>query len=428
VNKTHAHNRVLRAAICCIVALHLYSPFLYGQNRPVRAPFFGMHVVRSTTQEWPDAPFGALGKKSGTAWRWLEPSPGEYRWQGLDKWVDAAQRHHVLPMYTFGQPPQWASSQKGRESARQRNEREPIESPAPPNLQAWRNYVTAVVTRYRGRIRLYELWNEPNNPNHWSGSYKEMVALGREMYTIVKNIDPNAMVLTPGTGAGREGGAKPRRAATSLDQATWLNEYLRAGGNAYADAVTFHAYPRYDTCSNTLECAGSSLVAQVQIIRAIMRQNGMSGKPLYVTEGGWRTDEDLPDPEQQAAFVCRWFLILASQGVEAAYWYAWDTWGTLWNREAGLRPAGEAYQQTYSWMLGAVIGPCSKSDQGLWTCSLARSGGYHALAIWTTSGTLDYIPPKEYKQCRDLRGSIVAIKGSIRIGIAPILLETSTGK
>ncbi len=414
--------------VSCLVALFGLAlqarsvPTVSTDGYPVPSSFFGMHVVRSLERDWPTVPFGALGKKGGTAWRDLQPSPGEYNWRGLDRYVSAAQSHGVLAMYTFGQTPQWASSEP-----RAKCLHGPIGCAAPPaRIEDWKSHISAVVARYKGRIRFYELWNEPNDPNRWSGSYADMLKLAKEAYTVIKSIDPNAIVLTPGPAAGRKGAHLPMRGMTSHIQATWMDEYLRAGGSSYADGLSFHAYPIYDTCSDTLDCAGASLAAQVDRVRAIADRNGMQGKPLYVTEGGWRRPAELSDPDQQVAYVARWFIILASKGVAGAYWYSWEgPWGTLWDPEAGLLSPGKAYEQVYHWLVGATIVPCTVAKD-VWSCPIRRDKGYQALAIWSTSGNQSYTPPKEYKQYRDLAGGTSVIKGPIPVGIKPILVETSS--
>jgi hypothetical protein len=41
----------------------------------------------------------------------------------------------------------------------------------------WGNWVRAVVTRYKGRIKYYELWNEPDAWNWWSGTTPQMLQM-----------------------------------------------------------------------------------------------------------------------------------------------------------------------------------------------------------------------------------------------------------
>ena len=40
----------------------------------------------------------------------------------------------------------------------------------PSNLQDYADFVSALATRYRGRIQIYQVWNEPNLAREWAGN------------------------------------------------------------------------------------------------------------------------------------------------------------------------------------------------------------------------------------------------------------------
>jgi hypothetical protein len=394
---------------------------LSGSNlvsRSIGPDFFGMDVMEP--KMWPEAPIGALGKGAGTTWRYLEPARGVYKWYGTDTYVQAAERHGVDVLYTFDATPQWASA-RPEESCYAG----PIGCAAPPsNIQDWEDFVRAVVTRYKGRIKIYELWNEPTTQQEWSGTYAEMIKLARSAYKIIKSMDPSAILLTPAPSAH---GYQPRR-ITSAIQPDWMREYLKAGGDSFADAGSWHAAPWPNACRETLDCAGTPLIKQIEAMRSVFDHSGLAGKPIYVTEGGWRTDTELADRDQQAAYLSRWYILLASEGISRAYWHAWDDdrWGTLWDPVSGIRKPGIAYQQTYQWLNGANIGACRASSTELWTCELTRVGGYQGLLVWKTAGTERYLAPAHYKSYRDLEGRVMPVDGPVIAGIKPILFETST--
>jgi hypothetical protein len=60
---------------------------------------------------------------------------------------------------------------------------------APDNIQDWKDFLTALIEHYNGttqpHIRYYELWNEANAHNFWSGTFAQMVALGQAAYPII---------------------------------------------------------------------------------------------------------------------------------------------------------------------------------------------------------------------------------------------------
>lgn len=393
------------------------SPTDNPQFHAITATFFGMDVMEPKV--WPQAPIGALGKGAGTTWRYLEPARGVYNWYGTDKYVAAAERNGVDVLYTFDATPQWASSRPDEQCYAG-----PIGCAAPPsNILDWENFVSAVVTRYKGRIKIYELWNEPTTSLEWAGSYRELVRLADRAYHIIKSVDPSAIVLTPAPSAH---GYQPQQ-ITSAIQPEWMREYLKAGGDSFADGGSWHAYPWPNACRETLNCAGTPLMTQIRAMRSVFEHSALGGKPIYVTEGGWRTDSELSDPDQQAAYISRWYILLASEGISRAYWHAWDDkkWGTLWDSRSGVRKAGISYQRIYGWLNGASISTCKVSSAELWMCQLTRPGDYQGLLVWKTRGTESYTAPTNFKACRTLDGLRLPVTGPMLAGIKPILFETS---
>src|SRR5436853_263554 len=68
---------------------------------------------------------------------------------------------------------------------------------APYSMTDWSNFIWALTSRYKYKIRYYELWNEPNASNWWSGSTSQMVQMASIAYGIIKKQDPGATVLSP---------------------------------------------------------------------------------------------------------------------------------------------------------------------------------------------------------------------------------------
>jgi polysaccharide biosynthesis protein PslG len=412
------------SAALLILFTALATPIKSDQSNPrlVTSDFFGMDIIRPKV--WPTSTMGSLGKGAGTAWRYVEPYRDVFKWHAPDEYVEAAEAHGIDAMYCFDSVPQWASSRPDEKC-----DAGPIGCAAPPaDIRDWEHFVTAVVNRFKGRIKIYELWNEPTTQGEWTGTYEEMVQMARSAYEIIKSVDPNAIVLTPAPSAH----GYQRLGHTSAVQPDWMREYLKAGGDKYADGGSWHAYPWPNVCdNNTIDCAGAPLIKQVDTMREVFDRSGLAGKPIYVTEGGYRTSEQLSDPNRQAAYVARWYVLLASNGVTRAYWHAWDDnkWGTMWDPVAGVLPTGIAYEETYNWLVGAtLLGPCQIATGGVWTCSLTRPNGYQGLIAWVTTGSHPYTPGKQYMQFRDLAGGTTLVQGQVTLGEKPILLETGYPK
>jgi len=123
---------------------------------------------------WPAAKFGTLRLwDSGTSWTSLEPQQGVWNWEPLDIWVAAAEQHGVQDiLLTLGQTPPWASANPDDVNYIGAG------APAPPtDNQYGATIITAVAQRYKGRIRNYEIWNEPNDPTYYTGTVDELAEL-----------------------------------------------------------------------------------------------------------------------------------------------------------------------------------------------------------------------------------------------------------
>ena len=110
----------------------------------------------------------------------------------MDYLVGEAQKRGVKVTYTLGMTPQWAAARPNDWSVYGSGS-----SSEPQNMEDWRNYVRTVATRYKGKIHHYELWNEADYHGFYTGSVDTMVELAKQAYKIIKEIDPNAIVLTP---------------------------------------------------------------------------------------------------------------------------------------------------------------------------------------------------------------------------------------
>ncbi len=130
--------------------------------------FFGMHIhFAAWNTPWPKVPFATWRLwDSSVMWSEIQPQRGVYSWDLLDSLVNLAEKHGVEPALTLGMTPTWASARPsdGSDYGPQTSAAEPA------NMQDWVDYVTAVATRYKGRIHCYEMWNEPNG-QYFTGTH-----------------------------------------------------------------------------------------------------------------------------------------------------------------------------------------------------------------------------------------------------------------
>lgn len=418
------------AALTTVVAMTPHSnptsPRRHAGNSMDTIPptFFGMHVhldCFSGKHPWPTVPFGSLRMwDTRTQWMQMNKAPGVFDFSQLDRVLAVAAAHNVTDiLFTLAGTPDWAAATKGDTSCRYPQNGPGFCQP-PDDLNAdgtgpdrhWKDFVTAVARHAAGRIKYWEVWNEPSDHLQWKGTFAQLARMARDAKVIVKEIDPTALVTS---------------ATPVSDAYSFMSHYLKAGGASATDVITLHGYV-------AREQPPERVLGRVSAIRQAAEDNGKSRAIVWDTEGGWGRDVNLPDPDEQAAFLARCYLVKQSVGVSRFWWYSWDDpkWGTLWD-PSGIRPAGVAYEQVYHWLVGARSGGPCRQEGPVWTCEITRDEGYRALAVWDAAQSCRagectssrYIVPSGFIKYRDLAGQTTSVTpGSpIRIGARPILLE-----
>lgn len=378
---------------------------------------FSMHVQSElfSGMPWPSVSFGSMRLwDTYTTWHDLNPSPGNFNWPALDRWLDVAQQHGVDVIYAFGATPTLASSNPTGKC-----DYNPGACYPPKDMQDWDNFVRAIATHAAGRIKYWEMWNEANQHEYWSGGIPALVMMTQHASAIIKSISPNAMIFTPSAVGG------------AVDTSTFLDKFFAAGGGAFVDGVAFHGYV------NSIPAIPEDVNRIVDAVQRVMAARGQSGKPLWDTEGSWGSSDHLPGDDARMAFVARHYILQWSKGVQRFYWYAWNdkSYGTLFKSSTGtLEKAGMAYAQVESWLVGAnLTAPCSASRESTWTCDLTLASGASGEIVWNAvvniPATIPFTPASNFAQCTDLDGKITQLSsGPIQIGGKPILLIGSRAR
>ena len=376
--------------------------------------FFGMHEGRVTLGTVPAAPVGALRFwDSLTTWRDLEPSPGQYVWGGLDTAVSAAEKAHARPMLVLGQTPSFYASRPAQPASLGPG------AASMPDLAAWRRYVAAVAERYGDRID-YQIWNEADVVNYWTGTPRQMAELTVTAARVIHSRVPDATVVAP-----------PFVLRLAY-QRRWFRDFwsLQRHGIDLAsavDVVSLNLYPRPERPPE----------AEVPIYQRALRTLTNVGvdRPVWNTEinygvlGGPTTSQK---PEEiQRAFVMRTFLLNAGMGVRRVYWYRWDMQpiaNTLMTTADLTTPtlAGRSLSTLRHWLLGARVGPC-RASAGVWRCS-ATQRGKDVTFLWKPHGPSRRLTaPAGSRSWVDAGGTSTPCRARCRVdvGPAPVMVLSS---
>ena len=293
------------------------------------------------------------------AWREIEPTRDQLHWEAADQVVAGAAYYGLDLVVRLDQHPAWASSV-----------RPPLNAP-PDYLGDYRHFVERVAMRYRGRIRAYIIWNEPNLALEWGGrppdpaAYVELLRAG---YEAVKAGDPAALVVAAGLAPTNGHGA------LAMDERAYLRAMYRAGAAPYFDVLGAHPYGLGQPPDAPLTAGEGLVFGRLAELRAIMLDNGDAHKPVWITELGWSVDPPPDQPgtgvslEQQAAY-----LTGALQRVRREW--PWVELMTVWNLAPAvpgdpfggyslLDAAGQPRPAYRAWQLAAAAGDPRRREAG----------------------------------------------------------------
>jgi hypothetical protein len=385
-------------------------------------------------EPWPSVYFKGMRLwNTSTTWLDINTANGVYDWTQLDKWLAAAGKNGNDVVYTFAGVPRWASSKP--------NDRSCLVKPGacdPPNDvnpdgsgtdQHWKDFITALAQHSKNsstaHISYWEMWNEPMHAIYWRGTYAQLIRMVGDAYGIIKGMDPNAIVLSPGFGW---------QSTTTI---SWMGGYFAAGGGAYADVISVHGY-----CKDNHGTYGppENVVKDNARFKVALQQQGQQKKEIWDLEGNWGPGL-VTDPDLQAGWLARFFLFHVSESVKRMYWFIWNggEMGGLWKLDphnhsdpGTLLKSGIAYREVGNWIIGAKLTSKCSAQGSVWTCGFSRSGGYQALAVWDASDTCrlgkctttKYYFNGSYVNYRKLDGKMIQISRSwVPIGARPILLQ-----
>jgi hypothetical protein len=318
MNSSDRRKRLAFGSFLATAAILAAISLLLGTSR--KGIGYGMHTLRGDGRELTlvaEAGFDSVAQLF--SWREIARWRGLYNWEHPDAVVRGMEYYGLDLVVRLDQQPAWARTQ-------------PADNGPPDDLSDYGQFVYDVASRYKGRIKAYVIWNEPNLAREWGGqrpdpaAYVEMLKLA---YVRIKEADPNALVVSAGLAPTNE------RSDEAQDDRLFLREMYDAGAAQYFDVLGAHvygfAYPPEDPHG-----AHQGLnMARVQDLREIMVAYGDEHKPIWATELGWTTGPSEDQAwqrvtlEQQATYLVRAFGSALDQ-------WPWLELITVWNIGCGF--------------------------------------------------------------------------------------------
>ncbi|GAC1472102.1 MAG: hypothetical protein NVSMB9_18960 [Isosphaeraceae bacterium] len=330
-----------------------------------------------------------------TDWGVVEPGPGKWAWGPLDEQMKYLDEHKFVYGAILAGNPEW-----NKDDA-------PGTLPV-NNLPGWSHYVTELARHVKGRVRRFEVWNEPPNFTGKGQTPADYAKIVVASYDAVKAVDPTALVGL----------------AAKSAHVNYLEQVIEAGAKDHFDYVVMHPYEVLDGVAddNGSESVYMHVVPTVRKMLAA-RNPAKADVPVIFTELG--VDAKRGGDRQAHAMVKAYAMGIA-QGVECIQWFEGRDGDSgpmgLIDDEDRPRPSYTAMAQMIKHFgrhpsyLGWVL--LNDKHYGF----VFRGASGTVLAAWTSGSKPQVIDfGQEVMIANPLTGNVVAAK-SYELTVAPCLV------
>ncbi len=270
--------------------------------------------------------YGIKDMRVSIAWGDYEKFKGHENWTLLDAKVDLAEKYGIELYPYICYSPGWATGGDWRRP--------------PKDLDDWYNFVYRVVERYKGRISHWEIWNEGDNYDFWTGSWQEQLELVKVGARAVKDANPDAVTIFGGLTNKTPG---------------HVNTIFTSGTAQYIDVINVHFYngtwdPKpIETIYGTLKLIGD-----------VIRKHG-GKQELWVAEIGY-SDYVQEDGKTVSGWVRKNYPYEKTRHFQAVAFYrsfsqivaTEDVSNVLWYEIKNLRLDSAAIGDVNNYFLGAL--------------------------------------------------------------------------
>jgi hypothetical protein len=201
-------------------------------------------------------------------------------WDKYDRLVASAEKHGLQIIARLDNPPAWSRSVGDADGW----------TLAPPDDYAdYGDFVYAVVRRYKGRIRHYQIWNEPNIFPEWGdqpadpAGYTELL---RVAYRRAKEADPDCVIISAALAQTTEE-TPPEFGPRNMSDLLYLEGMYAAGAQDSFDVLGAMVYGLWTGPYDLRTSRDRTNVSRVQLLREIMVRHGDAHKPIWAAEVGW---------------------------------------------------------------------------------------------------------------------------------------------
>jgi hypothetical protein len=250
-------------------------------------------------------------------WRHIEKNKGQYEWQDYDRLVETCRKFGILLFGNLAYAPNFHDPR------------------TPEGVQAYCNFVRETVKHFAGKVKFWQIWNEPNG-GFWKGTPEQYASLLAAAGKAIHDANPEAKVLGLNM---------------AFCDVLWAEKILNLVPYDCFDIACFHPYrvpsspeEQFDWWEldqyvkswhrNDLDPNYSLIrmdfLQQTDELIKVMSKFGQP-KPIWITEICWNSQIHPYGvlETRQADLVVRFHVLaIASGKVEKVFWWTFKDTGT----------------------------------------------------------------------------------------------------
>ena len=271
---------------------------------PVGAGFFG---IASGGESFGDHPrlfpllrdAGVTMVRSFPEWANFQPERGKWDWAPADALVQDARKNRLQIAGVFMYLAPWASSAAPDADHGDRTRTFPIK-----DGQSWRDFVEAVVSRYRNDVTYWEVYNEFNSPGFArKATVKDYVAMVRDAHEVAKKANPQCKI-----GIGY----------ADVD-ISFLEQVIVQGADGHFDFVNVHPYSLMGAVMSGREPVFLQMAANLR--KMLAKTNQRSDIALWVSEIGVASTDEPEAERKQAEAIVKAYVLCLAQDIDRVFWF-----------------------------------------------------------------------------------------------------------
>lgn len=394
----------LLSGLCSLALLKAAAPETPDQGKDAPLSPFGIGSCHTNNRSAADnarwiPQMAAIGlhvyRTCNTGWAAVEPEEGKWTWESLDAQMSYMSDQH----FTFGA----ILAGTGKWNKLDHPGTLPVN-----NLPAWAKYVTEVAKHVKGKVKYFEVWNEPPNgtgKNQTPADYAKIVV---SAYDAAKAVDPTCMVGL---------------AAKSV-HVNYLDQVINAGAKNHFDYIVLHPY---EVLNGIADNAGTEAVFMsiVPTVRKMLAAQNPAkvNVPIIFTELG---SDAKKGADNQAHALVKAYTMAIAQGVTCIEWFEGMDGDSgpmgLLDHKAVPRPSYTAMAQMIQHLgqhptyLGWVL--LNGKDYGF----VFQGPKGTVLSTWAPKGTPDHVDFGQAVQIVDPLTGTASTVTAHDLTIAPILV------